>query len=91
MCHLFNIVMRNNPIFQSIWQSEGKVFIAMELCSYTLAEYLSMISVQKDCSLFHSLTLAWQLLKAMEYLHNLSIVHGNLMVSVFYIHSQIYV
>ena len=54
----------------------------MELCDYTLDEYVNIVRLDHQQDPLSANRLAWQLLKGLKYLHsNFAVPHGNLMVS----------
>ena len=53
----------------------------MELCDYTLDEYVGIVRLDHRQDPLSANRLAWQLLKGLKYLHsNFAVPHGNLMV-----------
>lgn len=69
---------------QAVWECAGRVYLAMELCDYTLDEYVGIVRLDHRQDPLSANRLAWQLLKGLKYLHsNFTVPHGSLMVRSF--------
>ncbi|PVD20351.1 hypothetical protein C0Q70_18505 [Pomacea canaliculata] len=66
--------------YKAVWESAGRVYLAMELCDYTLDEYVSIVRLDHRQDPLSANRLAWQMLKGLKYLHaNFAVPHGSLM------------
>lgn len=66
--------------YKAVWECSGRVYLAMELCDYTLDEYVGIVRLDHRQDPLSANRLAWQLLKGLKYLHsNFAVPHGNLM------------
>ncbi|KAK7114837.1 uncharacterized protein [Littorina saxatilis] len=66
--------------YKAVWECAGRVYLAMELCDYTLDEYVGIVRLDHRQDPLSANRLAWQLLKGLKYLHsNFTVPHGSLM------------
>ncbi|XP_041376029.1 uncharacterized protein LOC121388655 isoform X2 [Gigantopelta aegis] len=71
----FNFLLR----YKALAEVGSRHFLAMELCDYTLQEYIKIVHLDHKHDPLSVNRLAWQLLKGIKYLHDdIGIVHGNL-------------
>nr|KAG5712188.1 hypothetical protein BaRGS_014538 [Batillaria attramentaria] len=73
--------------YKAVWECAGRVYLAMELCDYTLDEYVGIVRLDHRQDPLSANRLAWQMLKGLKYLHsNFAVPHGNLMVAGMLLH-----
>ncbi|KAK6174412.1 hypothetical protein SNE40_017694 [Patella caerulea] len=65
--------------YLTIERSGNKLYLASELCDYTLEEYIHIVGLSHQHDPLSANKLSWQLLKGLNYLHTeLGIIHGNM-------------
>ncbi len=68
-------------IFQALAEMGKRHYLAIELCDYTLEEYVNITNLDHHRDSAATKRLAWQLLKGVRFLHeDVGIIHGNLKV-----------